>query len=541
MLDNIKDILDRLTKKQQVILALSTVFSVVGILLMAMVATKTQMSLLYSGMDEISIAELALKLDNMKVEYSHRNGAVFVDKKKRDKIRMELARQGLPRKNIQGYELLDGMSGFGTTSEMFQATYWRAKEGEIARTIVSMDEIEDARVHIAPMKKTGFNKDNNTASASVMVKMRGGAAPDKANARAIKYMVALAVGRLSPNKVSVIDASSGIMVGAEEEDPNFALIQKRIELEHKMSANLEHLLGAHVGYEKVKVQVAVDMSTQEEIIRERNIDPTSRTVISTASSERKENSNENTPGEVTAGNNIPGGADGNGAISSNRSEAEEKVNYEVSQTNRESRRAPGDIERISVAVMVDRIEVVGEDGTVTYRERTAEELSSLEELVKSASGFNENRGDTVTVKSLSFVKPPEMSPPPHKFWNIIEDNFDLMIEALALLLSIAGISFGVVRPILRMGGDSKHKEEIAKIRAMYEEQIQALLPEEVDEEDINPMQLIMSDMEDAINADPEEALTIIRQWLHASEAIPKDTKDEGKKARKLSVVNSGQG
>ena len=204
---------------------------------------------------------------------------------------------------------------------------------------------------------------------------------------------------------------------------------------------------------------------------------------------------------MTAGNNIPGGADGGGAVSSNRSEAEEK---EIMKFLRRIEKAVEhqDIERISVAVMVDQVEVVAEDGIVSYRERSAEELKTIEELVKSASGFNQNRGDTVTVKSLSFVKPPEMSAPPHKFWNIIEDNFDLMIEALALLLSIAGISLVLfVRSYVWVVIVSK--EEIAKLRAMYEEQIQAV-PEDVDEDEVNPMQLIMSDMEDAVNADPQK-------------------------------------
>lgn len=541
MLSHVKDILDRLTKRQQVILAMSTVFSVVGILLMAMIATKTQMSLLYSGLDEITIAELALKLDNMKVQHENRNGAVYVDKKQRDKVRMELAREGLPKKGQQGYELLDNVSGFGTTSEMFQATYWRAKEGEIARTITSMEEVEDARVHIAPQKKTAFNREDNHASASVMVKMKGGASPDKGNARAIKYMVALAVGNLSPNQVTVIDASTGKIIGGNEDDPDYAMIQKRSEMEHKMIANLEEMIGAHVGFDKVKVRVAIDVDNKEEILRQKQIDPNSRTIISTSNSEKNETSQDKQAGEVSAGTNVPNGAsDGEGGSSSSkRTESDEKVNYEVSQTERESRTRAGAVSRLSVAVLVDDMIMIKEKGKMVARPRTQEDLDTIAALVKSASGFDEKRGDTVTVKALSFVRPPEMSSPPHVVWEIIEQNFDLMIEAFALLLSIAGIAFGVVRPILRMGGDSKHKEEISKLKAMYEEQIQALLPEEIDLEEINPMQMVMSDVEDAILNDPEEALTIIRQWLHESQNQQKEAPQENKSRNRMALTAGG--
>jgi flagellar M-ring protein FliF len=516
VLDNLKEILSRLSKKQQVILGMSTVFAFVGILLMGLVAAKKPLALLYSGLDEKTMAELVDKVDSMGIKYKHKNGALYIEKNQRDKVRLGLAKQGLPRRGQSGYELLDNISGFGTTSEMFEATYWRAKEGEIARTLVSMDEIEDARVHIAPQVKAAFVRSGNEPSSSVMIKMRGGASPDKEIANSIKYLVALAVRGMNIKHVTVIDATSGRVVGGNSGDPEMARIEKRIELEQSMGINLESLISAYVGRENVKVQVSVDLNSDIEITRQKIIDPESRVIISTSNSEQKETSDSSDNGTVSVKENIPGGdAGGAGNSKSASSQSQEKVNYEVSQTEIENQNMPGNINRLSVAVMVDGLESKEEDGSITWKARTPEELDAIQELVKSAIGFSEKRGDIVTVKSLEFVKPPQLTKAPHAVFQAFEENFELIIEVIALLLSIAGISFGVVRPILNMGGDSKHKDEIKKLRSMYEEQIQALLPEEIEIIEENTMQSLISEVEKAIIDDPEEALSVIRAWLHS--------------------------
>lgn len=540
MFDNLKEILNRLTKKQQVILAMSTVFAFVGILLIGLVATKKPLALLYSGLDEKTLAELIDKVDSQGIAYKFKDGALYVDKEKRDKVRLDFAKQGLPRRGQDGYELLDDVSGFGTTSEMFEATYWRAKEGEIARTLVSMDEIEDARVHIAPQIKAAFIREGNQPSSSVVIKMRGGASPGKEIAYSIKYLVALAVRGMDTSHVTVIDATSGRVIGGNSADPEVARMEKRIEIEQAMSSNLENLISAYVGRENVKVQVAVDLNNGTQIKREKIIDPESKTVISTATSEEKESSNSSEDGTVSVEKNIPEGQQDAGKNNNNstRSQADEKINYEVSQTEIELQKLPGDINRLSVAVMVDGIEEKDKNGNMTWRPRTEEELNAIQELVKSAAGFNKERGDIVTVKSLEFSKPVELTPSPHALWQAFESNFELILEVIALIVSIAGISFGVVRPILRMGGDSKHKEEITKLRAMYEEQIQALLPDEVETIEVNPMQDLIADIEQAIIDDPEEALLVIRAWLHSrADGLDAPVEDNKRKSNVVAATN----
>ncbi len=509
------------------------VLSFIGIILMTGSALSTKYALLYSGLDQVTAAELIDRLETEKIAYQYTDkGGLYVDENKRDRIRMEFARDGLPKKGQAGYELLDDLSGFGTTSEMFEAGYWRAKEGEIARTITGMDDMLEARVHIAPQIKSAFSRKDNQPSASVTVRMRGGLKPDRKNAQAIKYLTALAVRGLTPERVSVVDATTGRLIDQDENDPEMRQIHKRLELEQKMSSDLEDLLGAHVGYDKVRVRVAAELSRDEQIVREKVIDPESRVLISSDTGEVTENSKDADENTVSAQQNTPdANADtGSGGSASSRNETNERANYEVSQTEREKRIGAGATERLSIAVMVDLVEVKGKNGKTTLRPRSAEELKTIEELVKSASGFDPKRGDAVTVKSLSFQKPPEPTPPPPTAVKIFADHFGTILQVLALLGSIAGVIFGIVRPIIRLGGDSKHQEELAALRNMYDEQIRALTPPDDEEVAMNSTQALINHVEEAIKEDSEEAILIIRQWLHET-TNPPEGKSSSKKEK----------
>ena len=198
--------LNSLTFRQRVIFAGATTALGAALLLGGMTAATPKQALLYAGLDQAGMAEVTEKLDGMNVPYTMQGDAIFIANDKRDKLRLKLAQEGLPRRGNAGYELLDNVSGFGTTSEMFNTAYWRAKEGELARTISALDGIAEARVHLAPkLNRTPFMKDDEDASASVMVRMKGEDALPTKNARAIRYLVALAVHKLSPARVSVVD------------------------------------------------------------------------------------------------------------------------------------------------------------------------------------------------------------------------------------------------------------------------------------------------------------------------------------------------
>ena len=355
------------------------------------------MALLYAGMDASSAGEVVGALDQRGVVYEVRGDSIYVDAAMRDSLRMTLAAEGLPAAGAAGYELLDGLSGFGTTSQMFDAAYWRAKEGELARTILANPQIKAARVHIAQAPAQTFRRDQRpTASVTVTTKM--GNFP-VAQADALKHLVAAAVAGMLPEDVSVIDSVGGLIQTVGDNAVAGGSAEDRASY---IRANVERLLAARVGPGRAVVEVALDLVTESETLLERTFDPQGRVAISSETQE-KTGSSTDPGGDVTVASNLPEGDGAGGANGqSQTSETSERLNFEVSETTREVLRAPGSIRKLSVAVLIDGQQVVAEDGTVTWTARADEELLTLRELVASAVGLDEARGDVLTLKSLEF-------------------------------------------------------------------------------------------------------------------------------------------
>ncbi|MEQ8897807.1 MAG: flagellar basal-body MS-ring/collar protein FliF [Roseovarius sp.] len=431
-----------LDTRRRLIVGLATLAMFAAVLTLARMASAPSMTLLYSGLESGSAGEVVSALEQRGVAHEVRGGAIFVDAAQRDSLRMTLASEGLPSNSARGYELLDGLSGFGTTSQMFNAAYWRAKEGELARTIVSHPSIAWARVHISDTGSNPFQRDA-TASASVSVGTASGEITAK-HARALKYLVASAVSGLSAEDVSVIDGN-GELIGNSEEAPASTTDDRSEALRQRV----ERLLAARVGAGNAVVEVSVDTVTRTESLRERMIDPESRVAISTDTEERS-NSATDQGGDVTVASNLPDGEAAEGDSSqSQTSETRERVNYEVSETERQVTLAPGAIKRLTVAVLVNGEVTTDDTGASTFQPRSDEELDALRELVASAVGFDESRGDVITIKTMQFE-------PVVPEGTLVEESFlatlglDLMSLIQAAVLAIVALVLGlfVLRPLL---------------------------------------------------------------------------------------------
>jgi flagellar M-ring protein FliF len=383
--------------------ALAIVASVIGI---ARVATTPSMSLLYSGLDAPAAGEVVAALEARGVPFEIRNEAIYVDGARRDEVRMALAAEGLPAGGPAGYELLDGLSGFGTTSQMFDAAYWRAKEGELARTITAAPNVRAARVHLASPVSQPFGR-TPAGSASVTVTMARGAL-DAGQAEAIRYLVSSAVAGVAPEGVAVIDSVRGVVLAGAENRLFPAGVADPADRAEVLRGNIQRLLEARVGPGRAIVEVNVDAAMDSETITERVVDPDSRVAISSDTEESEESSQGGAAG-VTVASNLPDGdVAGSGSESSRTaSQTRERQNFEVSETRRERVIPPGQLRRISVAVMVDGLTETGPDGRPEWRPRPPEELETLRTLVQSAVGFDAERGDTVTIETLQFTALPE--------------------------------------------------------------------------------------------------------------------------------------
>lgn len=378
--------------------ALATVVVFVSVLLLAKGSGARDMSLLFGGLEPASAGEVVTALDQSGVIYEVRGNAIFVESSQRDALRMSLAGEGLPASGTQGYELLDSLSGFGTTSQMFDAAYWRAKEGELARTILTNSFIRAARVHISTPNTRGFQRDQKS-TAAVNISTTGSGLTTR-QVKALQYLVASAVQALSPDDVAVIDGNGGLLSDGDGQGSAANGDEHADELRNRA----ERLLAARVGHGNAVVEVSVETVTESELITERTFDPSARVAISTDVSESTAKSTDSGGGSVTVASNLPNGAAAGGGNSSNNENSENRAltNYEVNETQRQLTRAPGDVRRLTVAVLVNDVITISQEGVQTSTPRSAEELVSLEALVSSAVGLNTERGDIITLKSMSF-------------------------------------------------------------------------------------------------------------------------------------------
>jgi flagellar M-ring protein FliF len=433
-----------LEPRRRILAVAATVAVFLAVLGLARMSAAPQMALLYSGLDPAAAGEVVAALEARGIAHVVEGDAIRVDAAQRDSLRMALAAEGLPAGGPQGYELLDGLSGFATTAQMFDAAYWRAKEGELARTILAVPGVRAARVHIAQAPDAPFRSEGRPTASVTLTALPGSLGP--LQVRALRHLVASAVPGLAPADVAVIDSVAGLLENAEEAALPAVADQRAAELR----ASVERLLAARVGPGRVAVEVAVDLVSARESVVERRFDPQGRVAISTETEERSDQSTAAAAG-VTVASNLPEGdaAAGEGDRSQS-SQTRERTNFEVSETQREVLRLPGDIRRLTVAVLVDGERVTAADGSTTWQPRSEAELADLRDLVASAVGLDEARGDVLTLKSLPFDVPAAAGTPAEADGASALAALDpLRLIQLATLAGVAlGLGLFVLRPVL---------------------------------------------------------------------------------------------
>jgi flagellar M-ring protein FliF len=531
-LQNLLELWANLGNRRRIVVIGATLAMFLAILGLARMAGTPSMALLYSGLQGAAAGEVITALDAKGVAYEVRGDSIYVSSAQRDSLRMELASQGLPATGGTGYELLDSLSGFGTTSQMFDAAYWRAKEGELARTILAMPEIKSARVHIAQAPSQLF-KDKSTPTASVTVTTAAGNLTAQ-QANALRHLIAAAVSGLKPDDVAVVDSVGGLIPSGSDMTVSGANGDARGA---EIKANVERLLAARVGPGKAVVEVNVDVVTDREEVNQRTFDPQGRVAISTETQD-KTDSKSGSDGAVTVASNLPNGQAGAGGTNqSSMADKQERVNYEVSETNRQIIKAPGSIRKLSVAVLVDQEQVIAADGSVSFQPRTDAELATLKELVASAVGIDTARGDVLTLKSLPFQQQAFEG-------TLVEASMFAGLNVMSMIqlavLSLVALILGlfVIRPILTSSASGRAKlaptfETLALPGGMPRDGIVGnALNGEIEEFGIMPSTADFSEQEAAmtgIETDPvarlrrlieerqAESVEILRSWMENDE------------------------
>ncbi|MBY6006445.1 flagellar M-ring protein FliF [Salipiger bermudensis] len=377
--------------------------------------------------------------------------AVSVPGEDMARARMLLAGAGLPNDGTPGWEIFDEASGLGMNTFMQRVNRARAMEGELARSIQTIDGVEAARVHLVLPEREPFSRERPRPSASVIV--RGSRQIGMRQARAIRSLVASAVPDLAPAQVTVLSATGETILAEDGEAGSEASLQSaRAQIEDRLGQRIAQILSARVGAGNARVQVSVDLTTERQVVREQTYDPEQRVVRSTETREETREDQSAARGEVGVADDIPAAlaADVPGGNRNTANSTNEIVNYEIGGTSSETVREPGDIEKVSVAVLVNGIYNVQDGGAVEYEERSQEELQRLEALVQSAIGFDEGRGDSVEVVSLRFMdySMDVGEPVSRSFAQTLSENTGTILRGVFALALVAAVLALGVRPAL---------------------------------------------------------------------------------------------
>lgn len=410
---------------------------------------------LYGGLSPAEAGRVvdSLEAAGFQVEISGGGAIVSVPQDDVPRARMALAEEGLPEEGAPGWELFDNASGMGMNSFMQQVSRLRALEGELGRSIRTIQGVEAARVHLVLPDREAFSRVRPEPSASVIVQTKMGNDMSRRQASAIRALVASAVPGLLQNRVTILSATGETILA--EEDPGTETIDSMsASVEERLQQNITDILAARVGAGNVRLSVKVDLETERRVLRSKSFDPDQQVVRST---ETREENNEDNQGQspVDTGANLPdplATGDTGQTVSSNRSARTDTViNYEIGSTEEETVREPGDIRRVSVAVLVNGIYTLDANGERVYAERSPEELKLLNELVRSAVGFDDARGDAVSVESLQFADYASSieAPADPTLQELLMQNIDSILRGLFAMAVVALVLILGVRPALK--------------------------------------------------------------------------------------------
>ncbi len=421
-------------------------------------AQTPQMAPLYSGLSLEDSSAILTELQTLNIPYDLRGegDTILIPRDQITTTRMTLAGQGLPQRGQVGYEIFDQQSTLGATSFVQNINNVRALEGELARTIASLNRIKGARVHLVLPERELFRRERKDPSASIVLSVRG--ALSGGEIRAVQHLVASAIEGLTPARVSIVDDQGNLLASGSGDDEATLLSaqsdERRLGIENRMRTRIEDMLANVVGAGRARVEVAAELDLNRSTTTQEIFDPESQVVRSTQTRESENLSGVNN-GQVTVANELPGasqGAAGQGLTDQGTS-AEEIVNYEISKTTQTAVNEAGSIKRLSVAVVIDGTYADDGAGNQVYTPRSADEITQLLTLVRSAAGYSAERGDSVEVINMQFAERPDLlAPGTDQAAGLLDFTRDDLMNgaemAVTLLIALALVFF-VMRPLLK--------------------------------------------------------------------------------------------
>jgi flagellar M-ring protein FliF len=456
--------------------ALAAVIAVVAVAYLW--ARQPEYKVLYSNLSDRDGGEVIAALAALNVPYRVAEGAtvILVPSQQVYDVRLKLAAQGLPKGGAVGFELMETQK-FGISQFAEQVNYQRALAGELARTIQSLATVQSARVHLAIPRPTVFVRETQQPSASVLVSLYPGRALDAGQVNSIQHLVASSVPELSARNVTVVDQAGNLLSGGSQAMPADGLDAAQLKFLHALEATyvsrIENILKPILGPENVRAQVtaALDFSQVEQTSEtfRPNATPQDQSIRSQQTLDTV-NTNPQGPSGVPGAlsNQPPGAASAPLAAAAPAAQGqppqpqpsvnthrENTVNYELDKTVRHVKGEVGAIKRLSAAVVVNYRRTADQDGKVSLKPLTEQEIAQLADLAREAMGFNKERGDTLNVVNAPFTGEPLTGMEAPSAWNAwlreVSEPSSVMqaLKYTALALVVIFAFFGLIRPALR--------------------------------------------------------------------------------------------
>ncbi|MTH48026.1 flagellar basal-body MS-ring/collar protein FliF [Intestinirhabdus alba] len=540
--------LHRLRANPRIPLIVAGAAAVAIVVAMVLWAKSPDYRTLFSNLSDRDGGAIVTQLTQMNVPYrfTEATGAIEVPADKVHELRLKLAQQGLPKGGSVGFELLD-QEKFGISQFSEQVNYQRALEGELARTIETLGPVKRARVHLAMPKPSLFVREQKSPSASITVNLEPGRALDEGQISAVTHLVSSAVAGLPPGNVTLVDQAGHLLTrsGTSSRDLNDAQLKYASDVEGRIQRRIESILSPIVGNGNVHAQVTAQLDFANKEQTEEQYRPNGDAAQAALRSRQINVSEQNGAGQ-------PGGVPGalsnqpappnaapiatppeasrNGQNEQNgqnrqqqtasgprSSQRNETSNYEVDRTIRHTKMNVGDVQRLSVAVVVNYKTLA--DGKP--QPLSAEQMKQIENLTREAMGFSDSRGDTLNVVNSPFTAV-EDSVGELPFWKT-QAFIEQLIAAgrWLLVLLVAWILWRrAVRPqLIRRAEEVKAAQEQAQIRQETQEAVEVRLSKDEQQQQLRANQRLGAEVlsqriREMSDNDPRVVALVIRQWMN---------------------------
>lgn len=500
MIAQLKDIFGRsqfaenyrsLTPQQRSILVSVLLMSMIGVGIVVRWASQPSYVTLYSEINPSEMGQLVEKLDAAQISYRlQADGTTLqVTEADRDRARGELLKSGLPASGRPGFELFD-KPDWGMTDFTQKVNYKRALEGELEKSLIQIKGVKSAKVHLTLPEKSPFRKNERDAEASVILKLAPGATLNPQTVRGITFLISSSVERLPPDHITVMD-DQGNILSAPNDGSVASLANRQLEVksevEQQLADKIHTLLSRVVGRENVRVEVSAKLNFDRVQRRVETYDPERQAILSEQKRE--------------AG--LEGGEEADAASTTT-------TNYETSRSVEAVEPAIGDVSRLSVAVLLNERQKEGEDGQVAFEPLTKAELDRIEDLVRGAMGYDEERGDRLVVTNVRFEGTENLTDMEEPVWQIALRFTKPAVALLALLLGFL-LATRLIRALTTPLSPATPPLSVAEAAAAEASVEQ---PEEEeddwDTERTEPKEIVR--LRERAVANPDIAVKLLRSW-----------------------------